>query len=145
MKFFALLFALATVTTQVHAVQLIKCGSQEGKTLYASFGKRVTSGNPPITEYFPIEFTIFSGPKTLQDRIIYYRTGQALKVPLTVDTASIAFQFAAKGPNGEEAIESFKLDLISPKDLRGYQGRWITTDFTGKEIQTVFTLCSVYR
>ncbi len=126
-----------------HALQFIKCGSHpnDGKTFWASFGKQVRSGETqPI--YFPIDFTVLNGPKSLQDRI-YYRTKDALQIPLTVTTSSIQFSFTAKGADGvTDQTEVFDLRLMSPKDLTGFQGSWITYDVNNIMIQKINVMCS---
>jgi hypothetical protein len=141
---FALFLTLICIASQSHALQFIKCGTTEGKTLYATFGKRVTSGEPtPV--YFPIDFVVFSQPQVLQDRVIYYRTKDALLVPLHVSYSAIDFVFPAKSFDGTSIYsEAFDLHVMSPRDPTGFQGRWTTTDADGHKVQTVQTMCSVF-
>lgn len=126
---------------QGHALQFMKCNSLEHKTFWASFGKITKSGEAPT--WFPIDFTILNGEKSLQDRIYYYSTKEALKIPLQVTPASIQFSFTAKGADGvTDQTEVFDLRLFSPKDLTGFQGTWATYNANNVMTQRVQVLCS---
>jgi hypothetical protein len=138
----ALLLLLAvTFSSQGFALQFMKCNSLEHKTFWASFGKLTKSGEEPT--YFPIDFTLLNGEKSLQDRIYYYSTKEALKVPLEVGAGAIRFSFAAKSADGvSDQTEAFDLHLISPKDLTGFQGSWTTYNAQNIMIQQVRVMCS---
>lgn len=144
MRLFAVLLVMV-LGLEAQALQLIKCGSVEGKTLYASFGTRRFSDPNKPNVIFPIEFTVFSGRQALQDRIIYDRTEDALKIPVQVSQAAIAFAFPAQWSDGQTRVsEQFQLRIISPKDPHGFQGTWASVDDNGKVLQTVFTMCSAF-
>ncbi len=142
MKFVTLALA-ALFSFQLHALQFMKCGSREGKTFWASFGKIVKSGETEPT-WFPIDFTLLNGEKSLQDRIYFYSTKEALKVPLAVSASSIELSFAALGRDGKTPqTEQFQLKLYSPKDMTGFVGTWKSFDPANDLIESVQVMCSV--
>jgi hypothetical protein len=140
----ALLLAFSLLmSAQAGAVQFIKCGSVEGKSFWSSWGKQARSGEKEIRQY-PIDFVIFSAPQTLQDRIIYYKTKDALQIPVEMSPSGVKFSFPAGFVDGVATLmESFDLRLYSPKDLTGFVGSWTTMDMNGKVIQKIQTMCSV--
>ena len=136
----AVVTALASPPTS--ALELIRCNAMEGRTLYATFGRIVHSGDPkPI--YYPIELVIFSEPQTLQERIIFPSTEASLKVRVFVADAAISFRFRSTLQNGLSEMEAIELHLYSPKNPTWYVGKWKAGSMAGS-ISDLTVYCSVY-
>jgi hypothetical protein len=136
---------LVTVLTlfapQAYAMEFLKCNSIEGKTLWASFSQRYTSGTKEKI-HFPSDITILSSVDTLQDRIIY-SSSEGRKILVNVSPTAISFAFPAKGPEGKIQTEEFELRLYSPKNLSAFVGSWRSIDVDGN-VRTVQAFCSAY-
>jgi hypothetical protein len=120
---------------------ILKCNTLTGKTLWASFGKRKTSGSPEVT-LFPTELTVFASREQLQDRQVIDRTADALKIVVKATPVSIQFAFDAKSLTGGTQLESFDLRLHSPRSRNAFTGTWTTTK--DGVVQGVQVFCSAY-
>lgn len=142
MKTLLALFALVSISQPAQALEFMKCNTMSGKTLWASFGKKMRSGDPAPT-YFPSDITLLRSPKELQDRILFNSSKDAAGIPLEVTSASIHFAFPAKGRDGQPEWQALRLRLYSPgRSATAYIGEWVT----GKEAIATKeqTFCSVY-
>jgi hypothetical protein len=133
---------VAALPLSAHSMEFMKCNTMGGKTLWASFGKKMRSGDPAPT-YFPVDLTLFRSPTELQDRILFNSSKDAAGIPLEVTTATIHFAFPAKGLDGQPEWQALRLRLYSPgRSATAYIGEWAT----GKDqLQTKEqAFCSVY-
>lgn len=134
--------AVAALPLPAHALEFMKCNTMSGKTLWASFGKKMRSGDPAPT-YFPVDLTLFRTPKELQDRILFNSSKDAAGIPLEVTAATINFAFPAKGMDGQPEWQALRLRIYRPgKSSTAYIGEWAT----GKEAPATKeqAFCSVY-
>jgi hypothetical protein len=136
-----LAFAFSALPSSAQAFEFIKCNTVSGRTLWASFGKKMRSGDPaPI--YFPSDLTLLRG-KELQDRILFNSSKDAAGIPVEVTSATIHFAFPAKGTGGSPEWQAFRLRLYSPgKSSTAYIGEWATGKDKLETKEQVF--CSVY-
>lgn len=130
---------ISAFVLHAQALEVIKCNSRDGKTLWASFGKRTSSSE--IT-YFPTEFTLFRSATELQERLIFWRTKDALKIPVKVTAWTISFDIPSETSDGGPSIERFYLRRYSPKSKTAYSGSWVTQTSKGEQVTSV--ACSVY-
>jgi hypothetical protein len=128
---FAFLFA-----AQSHALVLAKCTSENGKTLWASFGRLWRSGDTDFT-YFPVELTVFSSPTQLQDRIIFNDYHESLKIPVIFTGRSLIMRFDSQGQN-----ESLSVALYSDAAVNSFIGNWTTTKNGDQHFEKVG--CTIY-
>jgi hypothetical protein len=140
MKSFLLVAALA-LPLQAQALEFIKCNSVGGKTLWATFGKKVRSGDPAPT-YFPVDLTLLRG-KELVDRLLFNSSKDSAGLPVEATSATIHFAFPAKGADGNPEWQAFRLRLYSPgKSANAYVGEWAVGKDQLETKEQVF--CSVY-
>lgn len=143
MRSILLIVALA-FSAQSHAIQFMKCNSAEGKTFWATFGAMSYSNKPDLV-YYPIDFTLLNGEKSLQDRLYFHDTDEALKIPLQISSGSISFSFMARGADGVTMqTEEFQLSVYDHRHPDGFVGFWRTYNTNNVMIQSVRVGCSVY-
>ncbi|HRO65954.1 MAG TPA: hypothetical protein PL182_00160 [Pseudobdellovibrionaceae bacterium] len=140
-KVIGLLF-VAFLPFSAQAFSFLKCNTLEGRTLWASFGKRGSSVNHEVV-YFPTEIVVFASRTQLQDRQVFDRTADALKVPVHYRNAALSLRFEAKGLDGLEQTEELTLHLYSPQAPSAFVGLW-TTDRQGQTLAEEKVFCSVY-
>lgn len=140
LAFFLALPLLAA--SPAHALEFMKCNTLSGKTLWASFGKKMRSGDPAPT-YFPSDIALFRAPQELQDRILFNSSKDAAGIQLDVTSATIHFAFPAKGVDGLPVWQALRLRLYSPgKSSTAYIGEWATGREKLETKERVF--CSAY-
>lgn len=147
MKWNAVLVLLSVwvgLSSTAQALQFMKCSSEDGKTFWASFGKRKTSGNP-LPVYFPTEIVVFSGAE-LQSRVFYERTVDALKIKVTVNPGKVKVAFPVTTAEGERINYVLDVGIFSPaKSATAYSGLWISIKDNGAfEADSKRAACSVY-
>ena len=124
-----------------HAFEFLKCNTMSGKTLWASFGKKMSSGDPAPT-YFPVDLTLLRG-KELVDRLQFNSSKDAAGIPVAVTSATIQFAFPVTVQGGVE-WQALSLRLYSPgKSATAYKGLW-ATGTQEKQESSEETYCSVY-
>jgi hypothetical protein len=92
--------------------------------------------------YFPTEFTLFRSSTELQERIVFPRTKDALKIAINISPTTIIFAVPSVGTDGAPSLETLNLRLYSTKNANAYTGTWTTQDSTGTT--TVPLACSVF-
>jgi hypothetical protein len=142
MKNLSLLALVALLPFPAHAFEFMKCNTMSGKTLWASFGKKMSSGDK-APMYFPVDLTLLQG-KALVDRLQFNGSKDAAGIPVEVTSATIAFAFPAKGADGNPQWQAFRLRLYAPgKSSTAYIGEWATgTQEKLENREQAF--CSVY-
>ncbi len=140
MKQMTLILAMALVSGQATALEFMKCNSHDGKTLWASFGKRVNSTE---VKYFATELTLFRSDRELQQRILFRNSKEALAAsPIDYSPGEISFTISSVGRDGAPSSETLYLRIFSHKSKTAYSGIWTTEDSTG--LRQVPLACSVY-
>lgn len=139
MKFVFL--ALILLSPSAHAFEFVKCNSPSGKTLWASFGKKMRSGDTAPT-YFPVDITLLKG-KVLVDRLLFNSSKDAAGLPVEWTSATLNFAFPVKGNDGAEEWNALSLRLYSPgKSQNNFVGFWATGKDALEKREQAF--CSVY-
>jgi hypothetical protein len=142
MKILLACLAFALAATPAQAMEFMKCNTVKGKTLWASFGKKMRSGDPAPT-YFPVDLTLFRSPTELQDRVLFNSSKDAAGIPVEVTSATIYLAFPAKGADGQPEWQALRLRLYRPgKSSTAYIGEWATGKDKLETKEQAF--CSVY-
>jgi hypothetical protein len=139
-KFILIFIVVMGSGSAAQAMEFMKCNSMDGKTLWASFGKRANSDG---VKYFAIEVTLFRSATELQQRILFRNSKEAMAaMPIAFSPTKINFALTSVGVDGAPSVEIFELHLYSPRSATAFSGTWVTQNSSGSV--TVPLACSVY-
>ncbi|HMN69559.1 MAG TPA: hypothetical protein PKC28_13545 [Bdellovibrionales bacterium] len=129
------IFWLSMVLAFSHAApaaQFIKCNSRDGKTLWGSFGKRMSSAG---TTLFATELVVFKADKELQARLLFRTSREAIEqAPIRVQGAQFFISFLGR--------ETIALRPYNPQMPTAFTGIWAVQEPTGMTSSPV--ACDIY-